>query len=311
MDRLGLLKTLITALDEGSLSRAAQRQGISQSAVSQQIRQLEQSLGHQLLLRTASGVHATRAGATTAQHARQLLMGYEALEADLEAQSDRLSGTYRISVGTVLGRTIFGPLLLELMQEFPGLDIVMGSDDRYVDVVREGYDLAIRAGSMGDGAGFGRKIAQLETVLVAKPDYLNKHGRPTNAAELNRLKFIRYNLENESEFIRLKTNNLWTDAPVNVGFTASDPQLILQALEGGMGFAKIVRFLVEDRLADGSLELVLPDAELEQKEVFAVYPSRNGLDRCQQAIIDRFLAIVAERSSNAQTPVKRLELITA
>ncbi len=311
MDRLGLLKTLITALDEGSLSRAAQRQGISQSAVSQQIRQLETTLGHQLLLRTASGVHATRAGATTAQHARQLLLAYEALESDLDAQSDHLSGSYRISVGTVLGRTVFGPLLLQMSQKFPDLDIAMGAEDRYVDVVREGYDLAIRAGKMGDSEGYGRKIAQLDTVLVATPAYLDKHGRPQNLADLKRLKFIRYNMENTSTAIRTGSNGLWTDTPVEVGFTASDPQVVAQALESGVGFAKIVRFLVEDQLADGSLELILPEVELEQKDVYAVYPSRNGLDKCQHAIIDGFLELVAERSGNTHAPAKRLELITA
>lgn len=311
MDRLGLLKTLITALDAGSLNRAAQRMGVTQSAVSQQIRQLEHSLGHQLLLRTATGVHATRAGATAAQHARQLLMAYEALEKDLDAQLDRLSGTYRISVGTILGRTVFGPLLLKMSQKYPDLHIAMGADDRYVDVVREGYDLAIRAGNMGNSEGYGRKIAQLDTVLVATPAYLNAQGRPQTIADLNRLKFIRYDMENTSTQIRVKTNGLWRDTPVHVGFTASDPQVIMQALETGVGFARTVRFLVEEQLADGRLEQVLPAVELEQKDIYAVYPTSGGLDRCQQAIIDGFLQEIAKCSSNAPTLAKRLELITA
>ncbi|MEO9651167.1 MAG: LysR family transcriptional regulator [Roseobacter sp.] len=300
MDRLGLLKTLITALDEGSLSRAGRRQGITQSAVSQQIRVLEQNLGHQLLFRTASGVHATRAGALAAQHARQLLMTYEALESDLSTHSDHLSGTYRISVGTILGRTVFGPLLLKINQKFADLNIEMGTDDRYVDVVREGYDLAIRAGKIGNQDGFGRKIAQLDTVLVATPDYLNKHGRPRTTQDLMKLKFIRYNMENTSSQITVKSSGFWTDTHVKLGFAASDPQVVMQALESGAGFAKVVRFLVEDKLADGSLEQILPDVELEPKEIFAVYPVRNGPDQCRQAVIDGFLDIVAKRSDDVK-----------
>ncbi len=311
MDRLGLLKTLVTALDEGSLSRAAQRQGITQSAVSQQIRQLEQSLGHQLLLRTASGVRATHAGATTAQHARQLLLAYDALERDLDNVSDRLSGRYSISVGTILGRTVFGPLLLDMSQKFPDLDISMGIDDRYVDVMREGYDLAIRAGHLGNKGGYGRKIAQLDTVLVATPDYLNTHGRPDTLNDLMRLKFIRYNLETTGNTIRAKTQGVWVDTPVTLGFAASDPQVVMQALENGVGFAKAVRFLVEDKLADGSLEQILPNIELEQKDIFAVYPSQNGLDKCQNAIIDGFLDIVLKRRDTIERTKDHLRLALA
>lgn len=300
MDRLRLLKTLITALDEGSLSRAAQQQGITQSAVSQQIRQLEQTLGHQLLLRTASGVRATQVGAIAAQHARSLLQGYDTLERDLETVSNRLSGRYRISVGTIFGPTLFGPLLLEMSQKFPDLDISMGSEDRYVDVIREGYDLAIRAGHLGDKDGYGRKIAQLETVLVATPKYLDAQGRPNTLNDLTQLKFIHCNLENTRDKIRAKIGGVWTEAPITSGFAASDPQVVMQALESSIGFAKIIRFLIEDKLADGTLEQILPEVELEQKDVFAIYPSRNGLDQCQTAIIDGFLHKV-KNHDNAKT----------
>lgn len=310
MDRLGLLQTLITALDEGSLNRAAQRQGISQSAVSQQIRQLETHFGQQLLLRTATGVHATRAGATAAQHARQLLMGYAALEADLEQQSDRLSGTYRISVGTVLGRSVMGPLLLQMKHSYPELDIVMSMEDRIVDVVRENFDLALRAGTMGDSDGFCRKIAELETVLVAAPDYVRTHGTPTHPNDLQDLKFIRYNDESSDNLLRLSHKNLSLDVPVTAGFTSSDPQLTIQALKGGMGFARVVRIIADDHLTDGSLVQILPGYTPKPKYVYAVYPSPNGLDRSQQAIVDGFLAAIAGALS-AKTTGQHLELITA
>ncbi len=311
MDRLGLLNTLITALDAGSLSRAAKRQGMTQSAVSQQIQQLEQLLGQQLLLRTASGVRATRAGATAAQHARGLLAGYAALEKDLDSQSDRLSGTYRISVGTVFGRTFMGPLLLQLRQKYPDLDIVMNTDDRIVDVVRENYDLAIRAGTIGNNEGFGRKIAEFETVLLASPEYVKTHGLPQHPDDLKRLSFIRYNEEAANNMLRLTRNRLGVDAEVRVGFTASDPQLMLQALTGGMGFARVVRMIAEEEIRSGALVELLPSYTPAPKQVYAVYPSRNGLDRCQEAIISGFLDLVKAQHPNTTTTSKPLELITA
>ncbi len=311
MDRLGLLNTLLVALDAGSLSRAAQRLNVSQSAVSQQIRALEHCLNQQLLLRTATGVQATRAGATAAQHARQLLAAYEVMKHDLEEQSERLAGTYRISAGTVLGRAVLGPLLLQLNQAHPDLNIIMRMEDRYVDVVRENYDLAIRAGNLGDSDGYGRKIAELDTVLVASPALLNRQGRPQTPDDLRHLKFIRYNEELSDNILRLHRGKLTVDVPLDVGFTAGDSELILQALLAGVGYTRTVRMLVADQLADGSLKELLPSYRPCPKHVFAVYPSPKRLDICQHAIIDGFVECIAAQKTQPANTSNPLQLITA
>ncbi|QAX29908.1 LysR family transcriptional regulator [Leisingera sp. NJS204] len=303
MDRFTLLETFTIALDEGSLNRAAQRRGISQSAVSQQIKQLETLTGQQLLHRTAKGIHATRAGDLVYSHAQALLSGYNRMTAELDALEGSVSGTFRISVNSFLGRSVIGPMLLELNQQHPDLNIVMRLEDRLVDVVREGYDLAIRTGRLGDTDGFGRKISTLETVLFATPEYLDRETRPQKPEDLQRLKFIQHHEDQTRGFFPLRRGGQEFPAPVRVGFTADDPDLIMRAVSSGTGYTRAPRFMIEAQLASGEYELVLPDYEAPLKEVFAVYPSRRTPDRRRDLTIEntvaRLEALLQPRTANS------------
>lgn len=287
MDRLALLETFAVALDEGSLNRAAQRRGMTQSAVSQQIKQLENLMGQQLLHRTARGVRATRAGDVLFTHAQDLLSGFDRMMAEMDGLEHSVAGTFRISVNTFLGRGVIGPLLLELDQSYPDLDIVMRLEDRLVDVVRENYDLAIRTGKLGNTDGVGRKIAALETVLFATPAYLDSAGRPQTPDDLKRLKFIQLYEDQTKGFFPLIHAGEEYMAPVRVGFTADDPGLVMQAVHKGSGFTRAPRFFVQERLLDGTYEEVLPTFDAPDKDVFAVYPSRHSTDRRRDLVVSK------------------------
>lgn len=296
MDRLALLDSFLTALEEGSLNRAAKRIGITQSAMSQQIAQLESHLGHPLLRRTPKGVRATRAGDLVASHARKLLSGYDHLQADLAGLDASVSGTFRISVSTYLGRMVVGPALIELDPQFPDLNIVMRVEDRFVDVVRENYDLAIRSGQLGDTDGVARKVAELESVLVATPNYLDQHGRPKTPADMHRLKLILRSEDLSAPHLELYRNGEMHPAPVRVGFTADDPELILQAVHNGSGYTRAPRMLVAEAIAAGTLEVILPEYPPAPKEIFAVYPSRHATGKQ----LDVVLACILNRLAKAQ-----------
>lgn len=287
MDRLALLETFAVALDEGSLNRAAQRRGMTQSAVSQQIKQLETLLNQQLLHRTPRGVRPTRAGELVFSHAQQLLSGFDRLTAELDTLTTSVSGTFRVSVNTFLGRGVIGPLLLELDQTYPDLEIVMRLEDRLVDVVRENYDLAIRTGKLGDTDGVGRKIAELETVLFATPAYLDSAGRPQTPDDLKRLKFIQMHEDQTKGFFPLTRDGQEYLAPIRVGFTADDPSLIMRAVTNGSGYTRAPRCFVTDYLRNGTYEKVLPDFDAPNKDVFAVYPSRYSADPRRDLVVSQ------------------------
>ncbi len=305
MDRLMLLETFTVALDEGSLSRAARRRGVTQSAISQQIKQLESMVGHQLLHRTAQGVRATRSGELVYTHAQDLLGGFDRLAAELNQMQNSVSGDFRISVNSFLGRRIIGPLLIDLDRDHEGLNIIMRVEDRLVDVVRENYDLAIRSGRIGETDGVGRRIATLETVLFATPAYLDRMGRPEDPSDLTRMKFIQHHEDQTKGFFTLGRDGIEVQAPIRIGFTADDPDLIMHAVLNGSGYTRAPSFFVEEQLRSGILEAVLPGWNAPDKEVFAIYPSRHAIDRRRDLIIDGVAARLAEIRARGRQSVTR------
>ncbi|MFS4583093.1 LysR substrate-binding domain-containing protein [Phaeobacter sp. C3_T13_0] len=312
MDRLTLLETLATTLDEGSINRAAQRRGLTQSAASQQIKSLETLLGHELLLRTPRGVKATRAGELVYAHAQSLLGGYDRLTAELDAQSDQVSGRFSISTSRFMAQALLGPMLMELDTPYPDLNIVMRIEDRLVDVVRENYDLAIRTGSLGDTDGVGRKIGELETVLFATPAYLDQIGRPSCPEDMQRLKYIQHHEDHTMGYFPLTRDGETYQAPIRVGFTADDTDLIMRAVTKGSGYSRAPRLVVQDGLIDGSFEEILPDHAAPNKDIFAVYPSRHALDRRHKVVIDGFLdRLRSSATSEISPPLVQDHAITA
>lgn len=293
MDRLGLMETFVSAPNEGSLSGAGLQRGISQSAVSQQIRQLETHIGQQLLHRSPQGVSATRAGVLVQEHAQKLLERHGLMLAELEALGTDVTGTIRINTGNFLGRVVFGPVLIELGQAHPDLDIVLRMEDRLVDVVREGFDLAIRAGRLGKTSGYGRKIASLETVFFATPSYLDKQGRPDSPEDMKRLKFIQHHEDKTAGFFDVQKDGLSYQAPIWVGFTADDPAIILSAVRSGMGYTRAARMLIQKELDDGTYEVVLPGYEAPSKDVFAISPTKtvpgSKIDLVIKAFVDKLV----------------------
>jgi DNA-binding transcriptional LysR family regulator len=287
MDRLSLLESFTIALDEGSLNRAARRRGISQPAMSLQIKQLEEVLGQQLLLRTSSGVKPTRQGELVYTQAQGLLAGYDRMCAELNALDKSVSGTFRVSTSTFFGRIVLGPVLLDINQEFPDLDIVMKLEDRLVNVIRENIDLAIRSGTLGDTEGAARKIAEMENILFATPQYLDSAGRPETPDDLKRLKFIQHHEDQTGGYFPLHRDGVEHQAPVRVGFTADDPDLIIRAVTNHTGYARAPRLFLNDALDSGLFEEILPDYQVPPKPIFAVYPSRHSFDRRHEEIIKR------------------------
>lgn len=302
MDRLTLLETFAIALDEGSINRAAQRRGLTQSAASQQIKSLETLLGHALMLRTPRGVRATRAGELVYAHAQNLLGGYDRLTAELDAQSDQISGRFKVSTSRFMAQAVLGPMLMDLDTPYPDLNIVMRIEDRLVDVVRENYDLAIRTGSLGDTDGVGRKIAELETVLFATPAYLDRVGRPSCPQDMQRLKYIQHHEDHTMGYFPLTCDGAVHQAPIRVGFTADDTDLIMRAVSKGSGYTRAPRLLVEEALSAGEFEQILPGYTAPNKDIFVVYPSRHALDRRHEVVIDGFLDHLRCRTA-AQTNV--------
>ncbi|WP_282077023.1 LysR family transcriptional regulator [Epibacterium ulvae] len=287
MDRLNLLETLVTAVDQGSLNRAAQQLGLSQPAVSQHIKHLEHLFGQPLLNRSATGVQPTRAGTLAVSHARDLLKGFATLETELTPQADNFTGNFRVSVGNMLGRVILAPLLIEMGQCYPDLNIIVRMDDRCVDVVAERFDLAIRAGGLGPTSGYGRKIGALQTVLVAAPSYLAQAGHPSCPDDLRTMKYVQYGENTHSNVLKLNDGETWRTIDITTGFTVDDPQMLLDVMATGIGFTHMPLLLAEPEICAGKLAIILPQFQTQDKSIYAVHPTPSGYDPVQSEILRR------------------------
>src|ERR1700733_8134158 len=178
MDRLAALDIYVRVVDAGSFSEVARRHQIGQPAVSKAVAQLEQWLGVGLLLRSTRSVVPTEAGRVFYERAKRAIE--EADEAVMAARgsANSLSGKLRVSTSVCFGRLHVIPHLSVFLAEHPGLDLELVLDDRFVDLVNEGVDVALRTGAMPNSNMTARRIAEGRSLVVATPAYLQRHGTP-------------------------------------------------------------------------------------------------------------------------------------
>ncbi len=289
MDHLGFLKNYLIVINEGSLSAGARRAGVTQPAISQQIATLEKHYGQKLLERGKTGVRPTKAGHVVCKYANQMKRSQQELMAELDVLGNSTSGTLTISTSLVLAELGVADAVYNLRHTTPDLNVVLRVEDRLVDVVREDYDLAIRTGNLGDTDGIARKIAMIETILVANPAYLETHSRPQKREDILNLDFIDYSVARSNGYIPISDNNTEIKMPVHVGFTANTVNVVLSALANEVGYARMPRALVNEHLKNGKLEEVLPSHTIAPKPIYIIYPHKHSLNRRSQLLIDAII----------------------
>ena len=297
MDQLGFLSNYLIVINEGSLSAGARRAGVTQPAISQQIATLEKHYGQKLLERGKTGVRPTKAGHVVCKYANKMKRSQQELMAELDALGNSTSGTLTISTSLVLAELGVADAVYNLRHTTPDLNVVLRVEDRLVDVVREDYDLAIRTGSLGNTDGIARKIAMIETILVANPAYLETHGRPQNREDILSLDFIDYSVSRSHGYIPISDSNSEVKMPVNVGFTANTVNVVLSALANKVGYARMPRALVNEHLKNGKLEEVLPSHIIAPKPIYIIYPHKHSLNRRSQLLIDAIIGQFRENNN--------------
>ena len=186
MDRIGDIALFLRVLDLGSISAAARSLDLSVAVASQRLKRLEQDLGVRLLHRTTRRLHATPEGAALAEQGRGLVEELEALGSSLRRAGGEVTGTLRVTTASSFGRQYLSPLLPEFMARHPQLRLNIHLDDRVVDLVSAGFDLAVRIGALDDSTLVARKLANNRRLLCASPEYLRRHGTPRTPEDLSR-----------------------------------------------------------------------------------------------------------------------------
>ncbi|MHA6300343.1 LysR family transcriptional regulator [Devosia sp. CAU 1758] len=252
------LRSLVAAVDAGSISGAARRLSVSQPAVSQKLASLEAALGQQLLVRSRNGVSPTPAGDVVLDHANRILSSLAEMQTALDAMRGEVAGRLKVTVNMLFGQAVMGPMLADMRGRYPALRVIVLPTDKVVDLEAEDIDVALRGGTQGSGRGLVRRIATMEGAIVASPAYLAAVGRPSAPDDLARLSYVQYREDPEEHAIAMVHDEETLSVAVTPSFSAQHPDLTLHAVLGGMGFAKAPRFFIEDQMRAGAMEDVLP-----------------------------------------------------
>jgi len=257
--------------EHGSFSRAAREMGMSDPTVSKAIARLEARLGLTLIARTSRRIALTDAGRAALERASRILSEGEAVEGEAGEQSKVPRGRVRISAPVSFGIAYLGVTLPAFLQAYPEITVDFALSDRKVDLVSEGFDLALRIASLNDSSLLSRRLCTVRLLLVGSPDYLDRHGMPTHPAELSRHCALAFGEEAVEPPVRV-----WTD----------NAELLNPALLAGQGLAIQPEFLVWREVRDGKLAVAMPDWSVTPLGLHLVMPPSPLRPLRVQALVD-------------------------
>ena len=287
-DEFGSLPVFVTVIEQGGFSAAARKLRISKSAVSKRIYNLEQALGVRLLNRTTRTLSLTEAGERYFEHAQKALAAAIKAENAVAELQGEPQGNLKISCPMSFGRLHLAPMFPVFLKKYPKIQLDVFMDDRRVDIVDQGIDLAIRSASgvLPSSTLVARKIAPLRHVLCASPEYVNQHGEPKNPWELNQLNAILFS--NSSD------GNIWTfqgekgaiTVAVSGNYRVNNSEAILESLRQGMGIARLPSFVASPHIKSGRLLELLGSFPMPSHTFYAVYPAREYLPAKVRVFLD-------------------------
>ncbi|WP_033576459.1 LysR family transcriptional regulator [Dickeya chrysanthemi] len=295
--RVRAIVSFVQAVDTGSFAAAGRTLGISSAAVSKNVAGLEQTLGVRLMNRTTRTLSLTDEGAAFLRQARIALEALDAAVDVLAEQRAEIGGHVRLSCSVGFGHDHLMPVLPGLQVRYPSLTIEADFDDRVVDLVRDGYDLAIRGGQIVDSALVSRPICRLNMALVASPDYLARAGVPATPQDLpsHRLIVRRFLGGKVSPWIFRDGEGNQTSLNLDsAAMTLSAPEALVQAASLGLGIAQVGVHTAWPALREGRLKAVLPDLhDPGNYEMVLQYPHRALMAPRVRATLDYLLAAFA------------------
>jgi len=290
MDRLTEMEAFATVVDQGGFTDAARKLGISKSAVSKHVSSLESRLGARLLNRTTRRVIPTEIGLAYYDRAQKVLNDAGEADAMVSAMQAAPSGLLRISVATDFGVNHVSPVLGQFLQKYPDITVNMVLNNRYVELISEGFDLAVRIGELDDSSLRARKLTETTKRLVGAPSYFTAYGRPQRIDDLNEHKLLHFTNQSNGNVWKLTAPSGEKRQVRSAGWlTVNDGQSLLNAAVAGLGIAYLPSFLYHEKMAEGQIEDAIPDLPVERLGVYAVYPPGRYIQPKVRAMID-FLA---------------------
>jgi DNA-binding transcriptional LysR family regulator len=292
MDRLAAMETFVCVVETGSFSAAARRLNIGQPAVSKTIAHLEKRLAVSLLLRSTRGLTPTEAGLAFFERAKRALE--EADEADNAARgiASGLSGNLRISAAVTFGRLHIVPHLGPFLDQHPQLNIDLMLDDRNINLVEEGIDVALRMGALTDSGLTARKIADCRRVVLGTPAYFAKYGEPTCPAELSKHQAVVYNLGGGTTWQFAKGSEQQS-VILSGRLRVSAAEGVREAVLADQGLTLASEWMFAPELASGAVKTVMHDWTLPDLDLWAVFPTGRMASAKARAFVEFVQGVLA------------------
>jgi len=296
MDRLTSLTAFVRVVDSGGFSAAARRLNMSTTMVSNHVQALEERLGARLLNRTTRKVSLTEVGKAYYDRATQILADLEQADDIAGALQSTPRGTLRIHIFTHIV-PIVAPVVTEFLGSYPEVKVDLNMGDRTIDMIEEGFDIAIRLTPPTESSLIVRSLATWRHVVCCSPSYIEKHGKPEQLAELADRNCVRHTLYPFADgwhFIDRK--GVPATVRVSGNLMCNSGEMLRNAALGGVGIALAAGFLIQDDLESGRLIRLLPEYRAVELSMNAVYPHRHHLS----AKVRTFIDMLVQHSSDQQ-----------
>jgi DNA-binding transcriptional LysR family regulator len=271
MLKLESVASFVSIAEAGSIAGAARRLGVSKSVVSERLAELERALGSKFVQRTTRRLSLTQDGTVFYARARQILRAVDSAAAEVAERRGTLVGPLRISAPVSFGNLHLGPALFGLLAKYPGIELTLELEDRFVDVLAEGYDAVVRHGPVEDKRLIIKRLAASRRVLVASPDYFKRYGKPGSLQELERHRGVIYTNRGASDWRFRLGRKLVTVTP-SAALRVNNGLLMRDAAIAGLAIALLPTFLLETPLKSQALKVLDVGAEPEGATVFVAYP---------------------------------------
>jgi DNA-binding transcriptional LysR family regulator len=290
VDRYTALQVFRHVAELSSFAEAGRKLGLSPAAISKNVAELEASVGTRLINRTTRRMALTDEGKLYLEHVARGLDALKDADAALSPVRQAPGGTLRVAAPMTVTLMRLSSVIPEFLSRYPDLRLDLHLDDRRVDIVQEGFDLAIRGSDkLEDSSLIARKLAVMPHVLCSAPAYFEAHGEPTDPADLKSHNCIRFSLSGHADLWEFRKGSRTEKVAVKPRYSVTSSLAVRDALRAGFGVSLIPRPYVEDDLKSGRLQRVLSDWDTVETTLYAIYPSRQHVAPKIRAFLD-FLA---------------------
>jgi DNA-binding transcriptional LysR family regulator len=303
MDRFNALATFTKVVELGSFARAADRLSVSTSAVSRQVADLEAHLDVRLLNRTTRRLSLTGAGQAFYERCVQLLADLEETESSVRSTAVEPKGTLRVTCGVTFGERYLAPAIAEFAGLHPQVSFDVDLSDRVVDLVEEGFDLAIRIGPVGNQALVSRRIGSTQFVCCASPAYLERHPAPVTPADLEQHACLGYTYAAVTSAWTFESSDGTRHTPrITPRHRLNNGRMLAELAAAGLGIVLEPDFIVAPEVRSGRLQRLLTDYQPPRSPIAAVYPSRRHLSAKVRSFVDFLAARYAQNQDWVLSP---------